>query len=213
MSESAAFGPITSVDQLCEAVLATLREPPLPASNYPLLAYYLAEKERQAGLDERSLPLPKSWVTDIVNDDDPPEQELPRVVVYSAGLANTPVKRGGGLYEVTFSVGVGVVLRGGKRDETRQRLSAYVAALRTCVLQNGPTGIDAWVEWLDEGYATRDASNRRTLGGGEVSFEMTVEMVSRDRYDLPAFPADPYADPDAPPVVDEADADVQSLDD
>lgn len=55
----ATFGVIVSRNQIEAAVLSLLSSPP-PASgsSYPLVAYYLAEIERQSGLAAKTFPLP-----------------------------------------------------------------------------------------------------------------------------------------------------------
>ena len=94
---------------------------------------YLAEVERQLGLDPQTYPDLRSYVR--ANDFDHwPEDQLPSLMVMNMGLADEPIKRNGG-WDAKWMIGAAIIVSGYDRNATRDLMNNYGAAFRAMILQ------------------------------------------------------------------------------
>lgn len=155
---------------------------------------YLAEVERQNGLNVRQLPRPRSY-TRRNEFERWPEDQIPAVIVISPGLTAPPVANGSGQFRGYWGVGVAVITEGQDTDNTRDLAGYYTAAIRALILQRPSLGGFAMgVTWEDERYDDiSDVEMGRTLASGQVVFQVEVE-------DIVSTKAGPVT-PDTPPVT------------
>lgn len=194
-----------SGDAVAQAALETLKTWLLP---------YLARQERLEGMAPRTLPQPKSFVVAADNSSSLPEDQFPRVVVISPGLAGEPGRGPLGYYSAAFGIAAGAFIHGNDRQQTRKHMSAYVAAIRTCLLTEGLTDLEAVLDWTDETYDEVPGSRVRSEAGGEVALVAYVDDVTN--FAAKPWPngppSDPYAEPPTQPDIQEVDVDVQKED-
>lgn len=159
---------------------------------------YLAEVERQNGLDVRQLPRPRSY-SRRNEFDHWPEEQIPAVIVVSPGLVGRPVANGSGEFRGQWGVGVAVIAEGQDVNNTRDLVGYYTAAIRALILQRPSLGGFAMgVTWEDERYDDiSDIDVGRTLASGQVVFQVEVEGIVSTKAG-PVTPDTPPVDP--PPV-------------
>jgi hypothetical protein len=181
-----AIGPIVSAFDVEAAALATLKK---------WSSHYLAECEAQHGRVRGSLPRVRSYTT-ANSFDKWPEDQLPCVLLVSPGTAQPPEVEGNGRYRAFFSLGIAAIVSTRDMVETEEVAKLYVAALRTCLVQQRSLGgFAAGVEWLDETYDDLPSDDARSLGAGQAIFTIEVSDISR-RYAGPKEPPEPDIDPD-----------------
>jgi hypothetical protein len=105
-------------------------------------------------------------------------------VVISPGLSsrNKPKQEGDGSFRVFFSIGVGVFVSAGNRQDTMKLVRVYTAIIRTILLQQQSLGDFAdGSEWLDESYDDNfPFPDDLTISAGQVVFEIEVAgLVNR----------------------------------
>jgi hypothetical protein len=190
-----------SGDTVAEAALETLKTW-LPA--------YLALQERKEGLPARTLPLPKSYLAAVDANSQMPEDQFPRVMVISPGLAGEPQKGPTGYYSAAFALAAGAAVTGDDREQTRKFMQSYVAAIRNCLITQKLTDLPAILDWTDETYDEIPGARSRSLAGGEVAFVVYVDdvqtLAESPWPDGP--PDDPYEEPQDGPAIDEVIVDV-----
>lgn len=170
---------------------------------------YVAEVERQEGIDPESIPLPRSY--DTVNEFRKwPENQLPAVIVVSPGLAGVPMSEGDGRTRASWAIGIGVVASAKDKRSTNNLAKLYAATVRTLMLQQQSLGgIGMGTSWRHESYSDIPTDDGRTLGACQVILEVEAGDVVRTKAGLPVPPDNPY-DPDPVwPTVETADAIVQ----
>jgi hypothetical protein len=183
------IGPIVTGRDVELAALSTLKR---------WSGTYLAELERRSNRTPGSLPRVRSWAT-AADFETWPEDQVPRVLVVSPGLAEEPQASGQGDYRAAWSLGFGVVVSAATMAETMVLAKLYTAALRVCLLQHQSLeGVAAGVEWLDESYDDLPSVDTRSLGAGQAIFAVQVDDVSR-RWGGPVTPSDPPT-PDIDPL-------------
>jgi len=190
------FGRLIDEGDLEEAVETTVQL---------WLPTYLAEVERQKGLAPQTLSLPRSYST--VNEFYKWEEDnLPGIIVVSPGTSpKPPVKEGNGSYRSWYRVGVAVVASGKNRDETRLITKLYSTALLASVMQHQDLGGDLGVEgiaWTGKRNSDVPDEQGRTLGSGQVTFDVEIRDVLNPRLGMLEPAADPYDDPDWPTADD-----------
>lgn len=194
------FGEIKTGAHVEAALISTIEE---------WIETYLAEVERQASIEARKLPAPRSYST--VNEFRKwPEEQIPAVVVVSPGLATSGIMvEGNGQVNATFLAGIAVVVSAKDKASTNMLAKSYAAAIRTLILQHPSLGgFSRGVTLLDESYNDGPPEDERTLGAAQVQFEVEVPDVSWSKGGLTAPPDDPY-DPDPTfPTVDETDVTI-----
>lgn len=185
-----AFGPLVSAHDVEQAVLAQLQK---------WLANYVWEIERQHGLTPGGIAEPRSWsVSSEVEKF--PEDQLPAVIVASAGITDPPLADGGGRYTARFEVDVAIHLaaRGNRLAMTLAR--HYAAAVRACGVQQQrlPGVAVRRIDWIDERYDRLPSIDERTVCVGRVTFAIEVEDITRRHHG----PLEPLLPPDAEPGPD-----------
>lgn len=138
------FGRIVSDDQVEDAVMATLKK---------WVGTELAVIEDQRGLQRGYHQRPVEW--QVRNDFDKwPEEALPMVIVLSTGLADEPLKEGGGRYRVPWAIGVACVVSSTDQASSRRFAYRMGAAIRAALVHNQSLdkaldGTIRGVTWLD----------------------------------------------------------------
>jgi hypothetical protein len=189
------FGRILTDDQVEDAVLATLKR---------WVGTEMSEVERQLGLTVPHYQRPQSW--EVHTDFDSfPEEQLPRIIVVSQGIADQPVKSGQGVLRATYQIGVANVVS--STDQVKSRRWAYRLAAAVGATLAHRRSLDGTLV----GVRGTDLIDRRN---GEVPFDgdRTLWMVRQtfaievdDFLTMSAGPASPAADPPVPdtdPVPD-----------
>jgi hypothetical protein len=198
------FGPLLPGSLIENAAIDTLKAW-MPA--------YIAELERQAGRDARSLPMIKSWVLRPEFEVWPEDLKTPAIVAVSPGLAEPPTKNGDGSYDAVWSLGVGVVTETATEASTRELARVYAAAIRGCILQRRSLGAGRIADWVDESYDEDiPAEKARTLACAMNVFTVQMDNVvlvgEGPRGDPPE---DPYADPGDWPEVQTTHVEIERL--
>ncbi len=187
------IGPIILPQHVKDAVARTIRA---------FMETYLAEVERAAGLDPRSLLVPKPGSYITREDDrleDWPESQLPAVIIMSPGTAERPAVDGDGEYAARWAVNVAVVASGNSQLATSDLAGYYAGAVRALLVQQGTLqGFANGTTWKGERYGDLPADARRTLATSIEVFEVRVENVVT-RGLGPRKPLDePYEETDLP---------------
>ena len=140
MPYTSTFGSIVSRDLVEQAVLGVLQTPP-SGSTYPLIAYYIAELERQLGLQPQTLPLPpgpSSYRGGL--DFDTFEQEWAPVIMCVANPSGIAERKHEGFYGSWYEIRVAALVTEQDEDTARQLADRYGAAVMACLAQNGGLG-------------------------------------------------------------------------
>jgi hypothetical protein len=154
---------------------------------------YLREVERQAGVVEH-LALPRSY--NIRPETDSwPEEQLPGLVVVSAGTSAQPIKAGDGVFTAPFRVAAVIFAKGTSKDNVRRNVRLYTAAIRAILLQKrGLGGLSDGIIWESENFHDSIPGAERSLAAGDVTVVYNIpEIVSFSGG--PMAPADPVAQP------------------
>jgi hypothetical protein len=187
------IGPIVSARDVEAAALATLKK---------WSSTYLGEAEDQHGRDRGALPRLRSYTT-TNSFDKWPEDQLPCALLVCPGLAEPPKAEGNGHYRAVFAVGLAVIVSARTEVETEALAKLYVAALRTCLIQQPSLGgFAAGLDWLDESYDDLPSEDLRSLGAGQAIFAVHVNDLSR-RYSGPPHPTADVPVPPYAPVNDD----------
>lgn len=207
------FGPIVSRWQVEQAVIAALNTPPA-GSQFSLLAYYLAEVERQTGLPAQTIPLPPG--PDSVRGGIDADTFLPEwmPVIHTLCQPSGSTEK---LDPYTFAqpYQIQVVCTVGDDDEDQARMFAdsYCAAIGALLAQNGTlsglaigTQIDTFgqTELLDDHNARQVARSTLTMSA------LIGPVVSRGGPNM--WPSSPYMTPPTWPTVSTVDVTVNTND-
>lgn len=161
---------------------------------------YLAETERQLGLDPHYFTAVKGFVT--VNDWGYwPDEHLPCLVVVDTGQAEVPERRGGGIWNSKRMYGASIVVSSTTRSDTRFAAHAYAAAFRTLLLQHKSLehpDVIGGVSWVDERPAPIPSESERSLGAVNMFFTVDVNGVTDEGGMTPE--PEPRPDPYEPPI-------------
>lgn len=200
------FGPIVTghdVEQWCLALLKRWT------------GTYLAEVERQAGLVAGDLARPRAYVITPTLDRWP-EDQLPAVLLVSPGLAERPVKDGGGYYRARWEMAAACHVSARTELEAHAMAQRYTAALMRLFIQRPSLdGKANGVDWLEESYDQLDHDSTRSLAVGFARFTVQADNIALANAG-PATPSDPL-DPDTQPwpdwpLVETVDVDVENVD-
>lgn len=203
------YGPAVSQHQIEQAVIALLEGVPADGEA-PLIVYYLAEQERQNGLDQQSLEQPgmyrggtdfEQWKGD--------ESPLIIVVVKTLG---SPERLDTVQYRQDFQVQVAAVIEKETEGEARRNTSLYGVALMKLVSDHGsigPNPYDPSVRLATHteitGYPIADfavnAQTARNIMRAVVTFNMRVAPVVAQGGPL-SFTGSPYTSPESWPSVE-----------
>lgn len=180
------LGHVTAVHQLRGAAVDQLKA---------WIEAALVDVARQTGVDETTVPFPKSWRR-VANWDSVPEDQQPVVFSTSPGTVGDPPRREAGRWSATWEVPILAAVRGQSYDQTADLVSVYATAIRTVLIQQPPDvdGLRSWW-WAGETLDALPTEQQRTWAGALVTFTATVDdvLVEAGRRDEP--PADPFADP------------------
>ena len=161
------------------------------------ISTYLAEKERQAGIEAGTLPRPRGWV--VAPDLNKwPEDQLPALIFRSIGFPAPPRKGGDGKLLARFEMRVSAVVSARTEQDSHRIASHYTAALRALFVQRPSLdGHANGVTLLTEEYGELAYDDQRSLGAGTVAFLIDVEDVTTagSGPTTPAAPLDPAIDP------------------
>lgn len=206
------FGIIKTRSQVQQAVIDHLQGDLEKGGDHAgWMTPYLAEVERQMGLNPKSLPPVRAWVT--ANEfRKMPEEQIPVGVVVSPGLSDRPVKDGSKVYTAKWHIGIAIVVKGRDKEETGENAGLYAAACRGAMLQHQSLGGFAKaVDWLDEDYTNIKTEANRTLGSAQLIFEIEVGNTIQTLAGLVTVPEDPYDVPDSWPTAEKVTVDVEQL--
>lgn len=196
------YGALIARGDVEHAALKVLSTPP-DGSTYPLLAYYLAERERQQHLKPRTLPLPPA--SDSYRgglDFNAYAQDLCPMVIAVAQVIGPPERKEDARYGQWFSLQVGVIVVAADEDSTRALADEYGIALTAAIAQNGSLGKFATSTNLT-GYPVTEFLDptKRRLMRSVATFETYVEGVVGERQGPQDYGRDPYAIPPGLPTV------------
>jgi hypothetical protein len=198
------FGRIISgadVEDWCEQLIRTW------------ISTYLAEKERQDGLEAGALPRPRGWVIAGGPVNKWPEDQLPTILLASVGIPAIPRKGGDGRYRARFDIRVSSIVSAATERDSRRLAHRYTAALRALFTQRPSLdGHADGVDWAAEDYDVLAYDDQRTLGVSTVALFVEVDDVTTAGSGpvTPTAPLDPAITPWPDwPQVQTVDVDVQ----
>jgi hypothetical protein len=172
---------------------------------------YLREVERQTGWEKEPLKPPASY-SNRVQFDIQPGEAMPKAVVISPGLFNTPTHpQGEGKYDASWQVAIGIAIAERTEELANQVIKMYGAAVRAIMVQHQSLESDIGavnVTWLDESYDDLQIADRIELYKAAAGlFAITIEdAVSRWAGPLvPDESPDPLVDHEA----DTVDVDIE----
>lgn len=185
------FGPIITGSDVLDAVQDTIAT---------WQTTYLAEIERRTDRTAQALPLIRNY-TRTPDFAGWPEDQLPSCLLVCPGLENAPVQHADGTMDMTWSVGVAIVVSASTLAATNDLAKVYAAAIRTLLLQQPSLGGFAQgLSLTDESYDDMASDDGRSLAAGQVVFNVDVRSIGNAHMGLPAPPEDPYTDPQLPEV-------------
>lgn len=161
---------VLSVDELCVAAEATLRDTLAAVKEIPALAALLG--------DDADSYVVKTWqqlpVADAIAT-----AKLPAIAITSSGLVDPPrYSRASKSWDCTWRIGIGIYDRGRDHADTQARVRNWCALIRTA-LQLSPTlgGVAKGITWSGEEYALLPNRNvARTAAAGAVAFDVDATV-------------------------------------
>lgn len=170
---------------------------------------YLAEVERQRGIEAGALQRPRAFLR-VPTFDKWPEDQLPAVLIVSVGLAEVPLRVGAGPFRARWQMGLGCICSARTQTESHAMAMLYTAALRALFVQRPSLeGRARGVVWQDETYEDQlEYDDTRSLSAGIAQFTVEVDDVVTANAG-PVTPDQPL-DPDTLPWPE--DVDVQTTD-
>jgi hypothetical protein len=182
------FGPILGVGDLEDWAVALCRK---------WFSTYLAETERQHGIEAGTLQRIRGWALGP-SFDKWPEDQVPGLLIVSPGALERPRHDGAGLYRVRWQLDVGVLCSARTQRLSRQQATLYGAAVRDLFLQRPSLeGHTAGLDWLGDSYDDLDYDDTRSLASARNRFAVEVAGVGQTGAG-PVTPDDPL-DPDTDP--------------
>lgn len=159
-------GHVLSVDDLCQAVEATLK------AGLPTLVEAL-------GLDD------EHYATEIQEWQQLPDSSaissatLPVVAISSPGIIGRPTIDGRGETRATWRIETGFFDRGKDHAQTQARVRNWVAFARAVLLTSKTLGgVAEGLVWVSEGYRlVPQRSSARTFAGGVLAVDVTATNV------------------------------------
>lgn len=221
MSYTSIYGAIVDRSQVEQAVINILQTPPA-GSNFPLIAYYLAEVERQRGLQPQTLPLPPgpdSYRGGL--DFDVFEDEWAPVLTVLAEPVGRAEREHEGFYGSMYEIRVGAVVVGQDEDTVRLLADRYGAAVMACLAQNGGLGTRVdFATGLTIPFATKTVvetvaettfpnARMRRLAQSTVILHSFIDHVVDENGPI-AFPASPYLPAPSWPTIENVDVQLQA---
>jgi hypothetical protein len=173
---------------------------------------YLAEKERQDGIEAGTLPRPRGWVW-APSADKWPEDQLPALIFESTGIPERPRKGGDGRYRARWELRIHTVASARTWEDSRRLAMRYTAALRALFTQRPSLdGRADGIDWIAERYDELTFDATRSLAIAQSALLVEVDDVTTAGGG-PMTPSDPL-DPDIEPwpewpTVQTVDVDVE----
>lgn len=200
----AEVGPMISGADVELAVKDTLRD---------WLPSYIAEYERQHGLQAGATPVPRGWVFTGRDAAKRSEDQFPCIIIMSGGISEKPRKEGGrGTLTAIWRVWVTAAFGASTEASSRRHAQAYANALHTLLLQRPVAiGDGATVDWLEESYDEIDFESSRGYSASYVGFNLEVRGVGWADGGPPVYvtpPTDPTDPFDPWPTVTSTDTTV-----
>lgn len=163
------FGKIVTGKDVRAAVEATMRK---------WMPTYLEAVSLHHGR-ETILPNIRSYVSSF-DTDRFSEEQVPSCVIVAPGTFDEPTRRADWSYDVTWSVGIGVVVSGQSQDNTFELCEMYAAASRLVMIQQGALGgFGSGTMWISERYDELAFDDVRTIAAGIVQFAVDVQTSFR----------------------------------
>lgn len=170
---------------------------------------FIAEAERQFGIEPRSIPVPQEGQYTTVRDtfEKWPEDQTPCVLIISPGVAGTGRMEADRTITGAVGIALGVIASSAFEGAGAETAQIIGVALRQLLLSTVPIeGIQLAEppELVQEGYGDIPASGERTMGSSRLGFVFHVKSWAAfggGPLDRETPPDDPYAPPpDAPRV-------------
>lgn len=203
MPTSALLGRIVDPGEVEDAVIATLDE---------ALPFYLAEVERQRGMDPHQLGSVQKFATAHEPGTPWAEDDLPGVLVVCSDTDDV-IRDGHTAVRIHYPVDVGIVLSGSERHYARRAAQRWGAAVAACLEKHGDLDGFAHSTRLVTGpqveAARRDESDVRAQA--RLAFVVDVPGALRRTGKPRDLNADPYATPDDPPAVEQVEITVEPM--
>jgi len=182
------FGRIVTGDDVEQWCLETLRR---------WSSTYIAEVERQHGLEPGKVARIRAWVTGP-SFDKWPEDQVPAVVLQSVGTAAQPLKDGQGRHRARFLMQLDCIAAARTQAETHTLSMLYAAAHRALLLQRPSLEGRAFgLRWLGDDYTQLPYDDVRSIAAAQGTFEVEVDDVVTSGAG-PTTPDDPLV-PDTDP--------------
>lgn len=182
------FGPVVTLRTVEQGVASFLRR---------WFLDYLDEIERREGYTAGQIERPRG--IPVASDFQKwPEDQIPCLLVLSAGLAGPPQRQGDGSYTTDWQVAIAPVVKDIDEDAVRALAGAYTAAVRMAVMQHqGLEGLGRVLRWRDETYDAGPMERRRTMAAGRFVFDVQMDKTLVEYG--PVVPSNPPLDPAQPP--------------
>jgi len=143
------------------------------------ISTFMSELERRNGLTERTLSRPRSYVV-APSFDAFAEEQLPRLLFISPGIAQAPVKRGDGTYDAYWLLGVGAHYSASTEEDARFGARLLTQAVRDLLVDRPSLGGHcAAADWLDERYDDLPYEDQRSHASGQVHFQFLVQGAAQ----------------------------------
>lgn len=215
-SVSQIVGVLAGSETVKQAALGVLSTPPA-ASTKPLIVYYLAEVERQAGLSPGTIPVPPapdSFYGGV--DFESWEQVLLPSIVVVADPVDAPDRFGDGTVGQWYEVQIGSIVTGDTEDAAQDLAAYYGTAVMGAILQNGDLGgVANQTEVTTAAKVELVEDATRAFARSVLTVRTYLDQIV-STYDGPAapvsWPSDPYTPPADAPTVETVTIDVELMD-
>jgi hypothetical protein len=158
---------------------------------------YLAETERQAGLEAGFYQRPRGFVT-APDLEKWPEDQLPALILRSVGIPEPPLKDGGGRYRVQYGIAVSAVCSARSEQESRRMALHFLHALYALFVQRPSLdGHADGVTWLRSRVDELAYDDSRSIQHGSADFLVQVNdaVTAKSGPSTPAEPLTPDTEP------------------
>lgn len=192
------FGP----DHLQNAVEETIKA---------FLEDYLAEAERQRGLEPETLPVFKTYsqVNEFRNWAD---DETPVCVIVSPGIPRFK-RKGRGEYFAEFDLGVACIVQANNREKTNALSRVYGPVIRQLMVQQaGLGGVASAVDLIEEKYDDVPESEDRSQAVAQIIFTVEVPDVVDASKGIMQPSESPYETSSEAPTAVSAEVEIEKKD-
>lgn len=141
---------------------------------------YLAEYERQRGLDPKTIDVIETY-TQVNEFRDWAGNETPVCVIVSPEIPVTK-RHGDGTYSGDFTLGIGIIVQANNRINTNRMGRAYGAIIRQLLLQQaGLGGLASGITFENEKYNDVPEGEDRAQASAQVIFTVEVPEIVDSR--------------------------------